>query len=43
VPSADLDDSLLNAFRNRVTEAGISFDSTPMLRAIQGGQSNDVA
>jgi hypothetical protein len=41
VPSAELDDCLLNAFRNRVTEAGISL--TPVLRTIQGGQSNDVA
>jgi hypothetical protein len=43
VPSAELDDCLLNAFRNRVTEAGISFESPPVLRTIQGGQSNDVA
>jgi hypothetical protein len=40
VPSAELDDCLLNAFRNRVTEAGISL--TPVLRTIQGGQANDV-
>jgi hypothetical protein len=36
VPSAELDNCLLNAFRNRVTESGISL--TPVLRAIQGGQ-----
>jgi hypothetical protein len=41
--SAELDECLLNAFRNRVTEAGISFDSPPVLHTIQGGQSNDAA
>jgi hypothetical protein len=41
--SAELDQCLLNAFRNRVTEAGISFDSSLTLRTIQGGQSNDAA
>jgi hypothetical protein len=41
--SAELDECLLNAFRNRVTEAGISFDSPPVLRTIQGGQSTDAA
>jgi hypothetical protein len=43
VPSSELDDCLLNAFRNRVTEVGIPFESPPVLRTIHGGQSNDVA
>jgi hypothetical protein len=41
--SAELDDCLLKAFTQRVAEAGISFDSAPVLRTIQGGQSHDVA
>ena len=36
--SAELDDCLLKAFTQRVTEAGISFDAAPVLRTIQGGQ-----
>jgi hypothetical protein len=43
MPSAELDNCLLTAFRNRVTEAGISCDSSPVLRTIRGGQANDVA
>ena len=41
--SPELDDCLLRAFTKRVTEAGVSFDSTPVLRAIKGGQSGDAA
>ncbi len=39
VPSPQLDDFLLKAFTQRVTEAGISLESAPILRAITGGQS----
>jgi predicted type IV restriction endonuclease len=35
--SPELDDCLLKAFSQRLTEAGIPFESTPVLRAIQGG------
>ncbi len=38
--SSDLDDSLLKAFVQRVSDAGVSFDSPPVLRTIQGGQSS---
>ncbi len=38
-PSASLDECLLKAFTKRVTEAGVSFDATPVLRTIKGGQS----
>ncbi len=41
--SPDFDDRLLKAFTQRVTEMGVSFESPPILRTIQGGQSNDVA
>lgn len=41
--SPELDDCLLRAFTKRVTEAGVSFDSTPVLRAIKGRQSGDAA
>jgi len=41
--SAELDDCLLKAFTKRVTEAGVSFDSPPVLRAIKGGQSGGAA
>lgn len=37
--SPELDDCLLRAFTQRVTEAGISFDAAPVLRAIKGGQT----
>lgn len=36
--SADLDDCLLKSFTQRATEAGIAYDTAPVLRAIQGGQ-----
>jgi hypothetical protein len=39
LPSADLDDKLLQAFTKRVTEAGVSLEPQPALRAIKGGQS----
>ena len=42
-PCADLDDCLLKAFTQRVTDAGVSFDSSPVLRTIQGGQSPGAA
>lgn len=38
--SAELDDCLLKSFTQRVKEAGISFDSPPVLRTIKGGQSS---
>jgi hypothetical protein len=41
--SAELDDCLLKAFTQRVTEAGVSFDSAPVLRTIKGGQSGGAA
>ena len=37
MPSAELDDHLLRAFTQRVTEAGVAFDSGPVLRTIKGG------
>jgi hypothetical protein len=37
-PSPELDDRLLAAFTQRVTEAGVSLDAAPVLRTIQGGQ-----
>jgi hypothetical protein len=36
-PSPELDESLLKAFSQRVTEAGVSFDAAPVLRTIRGG------
>jgi len=42
-PSTELDDCLLKAFTQRVKDAGVSFDSTPALRTIQGGQSSGAA
>ncbi len=36
-PSPELDDSLLKAFSQRVAEAGILFDASPVLRTIKGG------
>lgn len=41
--SSELDDCLLKAFTQRVNEAGISFDSLPVLRTIKGGQSSGAA
>jgi hypothetical protein len=41
--SAELDECLLKAFTQRVTEAGVSFDTPPVVRAIKGGQSGDAA
>jgi predicted type IV restriction endonuclease len=41
--SAELDDSLLKSFTQRVTEAGVSFDSPPVLRTIKGGQPGGAA
>jgi hypothetical protein len=37
--SADLDDRLLKAFTMRVAAAGVSFESSPVLRTIKGGQA----
>jgi hypothetical protein len=39
-PSAELDDCLLKAFTQRVKDAGVSFDASPVLRTIQGGQAS---
>lgn len=39
-PSAELDDCLLTAFTQRVKDAGVAFDSPPVLRTIQGGHSS---
>lgn len=39
--SPELDDCLLKAFTKRVTEAGVSFDTAPILRTIQGGQGGN--
>jgi hypothetical protein len=36
--SADLDDCLLKSFTQRVTEAGVTLDTAPILRTIIGGQ-----
>ena len=41
--SAELDECLLKTFILRVTEAGISLDSPPTLRTINGGQSSGAA
>jgi predicted type IV restriction endonuclease len=41
--SAELDDCLLKSFTRRVTEAGVSFDSPPVLRTIKGGQPGGAA
>ncbi len=41
--SVDLDDCLLKAFIQRVSDAGISFDTPPVLRTIQGGQATGAA
>lgn len=41
--SPELDERLLKAFTQRVTEAGISFDSPTVLRTIKGGQSGGAA
>jgi predicted type IV restriction endonuclease len=38
--SPEFDDCLLKSFAQRVTEAGVSFVSPPVLRTIQGGQSS---
>jgi hypothetical protein len=37
--SPELDECLLKTFTQRVTEAGVSFESTTVLRTIKGGQS----
>jgi hypothetical protein len=42
-PSAKLDDYLLRAFVKRATEAGVSFEATPVLHAIKGGQPPSAA
>jgi hypothetical protein len=39
VVSPELDDCLLKAFTLRVADAGVSFETPPVLRAIKGGQS----
>lgn len=39
-PSSEMDDCLLRAFTQRVADAGISFESSPVLRTIRGGQSS---
>jgi len=41
--SPELDERLLKAFTQRVTEAGVAFDSAPVLRSIKGGQSGGAA
>ncbi len=41
--SPELDECLLKAFTKRVSEAGVSFDSPPILRAITGGQPSGAA
>ncbi len=41
--SAKLDECLLNAFTLRVKEAGISYNSPPVLRTITGGQPSGTA
>jgi predicted type IV restriction endonuclease len=41
--SAKLDDCLSKAFTTRVTEAGVLFESPPLLRTIKGGQSSSAA
>lgn len=42
-PSGELDNYLLKAFTQRVTSAGISLDSAPVLRTIKGGQPGGAA
>lgn len=37
-PSPDLDERLLKSFTQRVVEAGVAFDTAPVLRTIKGGQ-----
>lgn len=39
VPSPELDDTLLKAFTKRVADAGVKFDTAPVLRSISGGQA----
>jgi hypothetical protein len=41
--SPELDDFLIRSFTKRVTDAGISFDSQPVLRTIKGGQSESAS
>lgn len=41
--SSDLDDCLLKAFTRRVAEAGVTFESPPVLRSIEGGQMGGAA
>jgi predicted type IV restriction endonuclease len=41
--SAELDECLLKAFTRRVSDAGVSFDTPPVLRTIKGGQSGGAA
>lgn len=41
--SPELDERLLKAFTQRVTEAGVALDSGPILRTIKGGQSGGTA
>lgn len=42
-PSGELDNYLLKAFTQRVTSAGVSLDSAPVLRTIKGGQPGGAA
>jgi len=42
-PSPMMDDCLLKSFTQRVSDAGISFESAPVLRTITGGQSSGTA
>jgi hypothetical protein len=42
-PSEKLDEYLLKAFIKRATEAGVSFESAPVLRTIKGGQPPSAA
>jgi hypothetical protein len=39
----DLDERLLKAFTQRVTEAGVTFDSSPILQTIKGGRTGGAA
>jgi hypothetical protein len=41
--SPELDDCLLRSFTQRVNEAGVSFDASPVLRTIKGGQGGSSA
>jgi predicted type IV restriction endonuclease len=43
VMSPELDDSLLKSFTKRVADAGVKFDTPPVLRAISGGQPGGAA